>query len=58
MSCNQTHRSKRQRADDAKLNAKRSRQEVIQPEEEGNQQEPEVPVGADNGRFHYDDQAR
>ena len=56
MSCNRTHRSKRQKADDAKLNAKRSRQEVIEPEEEGNV--PEVPVGADNGRFHYDDQAR
>ena len=53
MSCQRTHRSKRQRADDAKLSAKRLRQEVIEPEEE-----VEVPVGADNGKFQYDDKAR
>ena len=54
MSCQQTHRSKRQRAQDAKLNAKRLRQEVIEPEEV----EEQVPVGADNGKFQFDDKAR
>ena len=56
MSCHRTHRSKRQQAQDAKLNAKRLRQEEILPEEEQNFEQ--VPVGADNGRLQFDDKAR
>ena len=53
MSAKRTHRSEQQRKADAKLAAKRSRQEVIEEVEE-----VEVPLGQDDRKFHFDDKSR
>ena len=55
MSSKRTHRSKRQERDDAKVQAKRARQELA-PEDEPNLEE--IPLGVDNGSHFHEDNAR
>ena len=52
MSAQQTHRSRAQTRAQAKVQAKRARNELL---EEPN---TDVPLGRDNGRFFYSDKER
>ena len=52
MSAQETHRSRRQTRSDAKVQAKRARNELV--EEPNN----EVPLGRDNGRAFFNDKER
>ena len=54
MSAKQTHRSQQQKKADAKVSAKRSRQEIVEEVEEVE----EVPIGQNDGNLHFDDKSR